>query len=293
MHDLTNRKELRNLFNKYDIKPKKSLGQNFITNRSVLLQAVQALDLAQDDIVIEIGPGLGALTRELCMAAKNVIAVEIDKRMVNIIQQLLGEYSNLEIINKDILKTDINGIINKYKLQQGSEDIKVKVVGNLPYYITTPIIMGLLEKQLPISQMVFMMQKEVAQRIVSEPGIKDYGVLSVMVQYYAIPSIITFIGPENFVPRPSVESALLKLVMRDKPEIDIASERIYFDVVKAAFNQRRKTLLNALSNSPKISVGRQQIENMLSDMDMSEKVRGENLSPHDFAKLSNAIYSLK
>lgn len=283
---------LRATLRRYNAVPKKYLGQNFIIDREVIAQTVDALQIGNDDIVIEIGPGAGALTEQLCINAKRVIAIEIDEIMVQILQEMKHRYSNIEIIKADILKTDIGAIINKYTEHSNFEQIKIKIAGNLPYYITTPIIMGLLEKRLTIKHMVFMVQKEVAQRIVSGPGVKDYGVLSVMVQYYSIPSVITCVKPESFLPKPGVESAIIKLLMRDEPEVKVKDEKLYFNVVKAAFNQRRKTLSNAIANSSNIGVSKQSIQQILSKLGMSQNIRGEDLSPDLLALFSDEIYSL-
>lgn len=293
LRGIANRNAMRSIMRKYGIKPKKRLGQNFLVDTGALADVVESLGVSKRDIVLEIGAGPGALTIELCERARGVIAVEIDRAMVSVLQESIKEFDNVKIIEKDILKTDIDSVFGEYcsekNIDCGTEDIMFKIAGNLPYYITTPIIMGLLEKKSRAREMVFMVQKEVAERIIAVPGSKDYGVLSVMVQYYSVPHMVTVVPPSSFVPEPGVESAVVRLAVRQEPAIMVTDEKLFVSIVKAAFNQRRKTLLNALSNSQIVGADKSLMRKILSSLGIPENTRGEELSISQFGMLSNTI----
>jgi 16S rRNA (adenine1518-N6/adenine1519-N6)-dimethyltransferase len=271
----------KELIKKYGIRLTKSLGQNFLTDRNVVSRIVDTAELTKDDLVIEIGPGVGSMTGELATRAGKVIAVEIDRHLIPALKDHLQSFSNLEIINKDIMKVNVKDItVNNQGMRQ-------KVVANLPYYITTPIIMKLLEEDNDIELMVFMVQKEVAQRMVAKPGGKDYGALSVAVQYYAQPEKVFDVPPHCFVPQPEVDSTIIKLKKNETPPVYLKDKDMFFKVVKASFGQRRKTLLNALSNSGALNKNKEEIREILSSVNINENARGETLSIEQFANLSN------
>lgn len=277
----------KELLAKYNFKMAKGLGQNFLVDKDILNQIVDAAQIVDTDCVLEIGPGIGVLTEELCKNAKSVIAVEIDKRLIPILNVTLFKYENLKIINEDILKVDLRSLLFE---NFGSN--KAKIVANLPYYITTPIIMKLLEERFNIESIVVMVQKEVAERIVASPGGKDYGALSVAVQFYADASIIVNVPSDAFVPAPEVLSAVIRLDILDKKKVEVDDERLFFDVVKASFGQRRKTLLNALSGG-NLNLSKEEIRSVLEECKIDEKRRGETLSLDEFANLANTILKFK
>lgn len=262
----------------------KSLGQNFLISDGVLEDMIYASGIDDTSNVLEIGPGFGTLTQQLCMHAKKVVSVEIDETVIPILQDNTAEFDNLTIINSDIMKTDIKKLISE---QFGNEE--VKVVANLPYYITTPIIMALLEQELPVSMLVIMIQKEVAERIAAKPCTKDYGALTVAVNYYCEPSVICHVPPSCFIPPPKVSSSVIMLKMRDVPAVDVKDKKKFFAVAKAAFAQRRKTLLNALSNSGITGMSKDETEQLLQSIGIDAKRRGETLSLQEFADISNAL----
>lgn len=263
----------------------KSLGQNFLIDEGVLEQIVQSSLIDKDTCALEVGPGFGTLTQRLCMAAKKVVAVEIDSSAIPILSENLSEFDNLTIINDDVLKCDLSAII---KDNFGTD--KVRVAANLPYYITTPIIMHILEAHLNIESLTVMIQKEVAMRIGAKAGTKDYGALTVAVNYYSEPEIITHVPPSAFIPQPKVSSTVIKLNLRDKPPVEVISEKGFFAVVRASFAQRRKTLLNALSNSGEIPLSKEAVVKVLSECGIDPQRRGETLSIDDFANVSNKIF---
>ncbi len=286
MAQLGNPKNTIEVLNKYKFVFQKKFGQNFLIDTHVLDKIVQAAEITKDDFVLEIGPGIGTLTQYLCENAREVVAVEIDRMLIPILEDTLSEYDNVSIINNDILKLDINALV-----QERNQGRPIKVVANLPYYITTPIIMDLFERQLPLINITVMVQREVADRMQASPGTKDYGALSLAVQYYAKPYIAANVPPNCFMPRPNVGSAVIKLTTHEKPIIDVKDERLMFRLIRASFNQRRKTLVNGLNNSPELSFSKEEILQALERIGMIENIRGEALSLEEFAKLTNSLLS--
>ena len=281
---------IKNLMKKHNVRPSKSLGQNFLADANIINKIMESADINKNDLVIEIGPGLGSMTTEICKRAGKVVAVEIDTKLIPILTSYLSPYENIEIINNDILKTDINkDIIEKYNSQCNDTDecekYTVKIVSNLPYYITTPIIMKILEEGVNAELMIFMVQLEVAERMCADPGGKDYGALSVAVRYYAEPEKLFDVSPHCFIPQPGVYSSVVRLSIREKPLV-AADRKIFFKTVKAAISQRRKTLLNALSNSGVFNKSKEDIRKILISMGLSENVRGEELSIEQFSELT-------
>lgn len=269
---------------KYHFNFQKKFGQNFLIDTHVLDKIIAAADITKEDFVLEIGPGIGTMTQYLCEYAREVAAVEIDRNLIPILEDTLSGYDNVEVINEDILKVDIA------KLAAEKNDAKpIKVVANLPYYITTPIIMGLFESHVPIDSITVMVQKEVAERMQSEPQTKEYGALSLAVQYYAEPEIVANVPPNCFMPRPKVGSAVIRLRRHEKPPVEIEDERLMFRIIRASFNQRRKTLVNGLNNAPDIPLSKEQIQECILDLDLPVTIRGEALSLEQFAQLSNRI----
>ncbi len=275
------------IIKKHGLKLTKALGQNFLTDFSVVQRIVDASDMDKDTLAIEIGPGVGSMTRELAERSAGVAAIEIDKRLIPALNDNLSDYSNVSIINEDIMKADIDAIIEKYRELYNAKS--VKVVANLPYYITTPIIMRFLEEVKGVDKMVFMVQKEVAERMVSGPGTKDYGALSVAVQFYSNPKIIFDVPPHCFIPQPEVHSTIIGLDILSEPPVEVDDKNLYFKIVKASFGQRRKTLVNALSNSGFFNKNKEQIKQILEEMGLNENIRGEVLTVAQFAQLSNLI----
>ena len=269
---------------KYNFNFQKKFGQNFLIDTHVLDKIIAAANITKDDLVLEVGPGIGTMTQYLCEHARQVVAVEIDKNLIPILEDTLSEYDNVKVINADILKVDINKIA---KEENGGRPIKV--VANLPYYITTPIIMGLFESHVPIENITVMVQKEVADRMQVGPGTKDYGALSLAVQYYAEPYIVANVPPNCFMPRPKVGSAVIRLTSHEQVPVEVQDEAFMFRLIRASFNQRRKTLVNGLNNSPEVNVPKDAILEALEKMGMSPTVRGETFSLEQFAELSNLL----
>ena len=267
---------------KYNFHFQKKFGQNFLIDTHVLERIIAEAGVTKDDFVVEIGPGIGTMTQYLCESAGAVAAVEIDKNLIPILHDTLSEYDNVEIINEDILKVDIAALAEE---KNGGKPIKV--VANLPYYITTPIIMGLFESHVPIESITVMVQKEVADRMQCGPGTKDYGALSLAVQYYAKPEIVANVPPNCFMPRPSVGSAVIRLTRHEKPPVEVADEKLMFRLIRASFNQRRKTLVNGLKNASDLSFSKEQIEAAIEASGQPLTVRGEALTLEQFAALSN------
>ncbi len=275
------------IIKKHGLKLTKALGQNFLTDFGVVQRIVDASDMDKDTLAIEIGPGVGSMTRELAERSAGVAAIEIDKRLIPALKDNLSDYSNVSIINEDIMKADIDAIIKKYKELYNAKS--VKVVANLPYYITTPIIMRFLEEVKGVDKMVFMVQKEVAERMVSGPGTKDYGALSVAVQFYSNPKIVFDVPPHCFIPQPEVHSTIIGLDILSEPPVEVADKNLYFKIVKASFGQRRKTLVNALSNSGFFNKSKEQLKQIIAEMGLNENIRGEVLTVAQFAQLTNLI----
>ena len=272
------------IIKKYNFVFQKKYGQNFLIDGRVLDKIIGAAQIGPDDCVLEIGPGIGTMTKRLAEAAGQVIAVEIDKNLIPILQEVLGEYDNITILNEDILKVDIPALVEQYN---GGRPIKV--VANLPYYITTPIIMGLFESNVPIDNITVMVQKEVALRMQEGPGSKDYGALSLAVQYYAEPYIVANVPPNCFIPRPKVGSAVIRLTRHKEKPVQVKNEQFMFRLIRASFNQRRKTLQNALHNMNELSLTKEEIVDALQTMGLSETIRGEKLSLSEYAKLSDLL----
>lgn len=272
------------ILKKYNFNFQKKFGQNFLIDTHVLDKIMEAAGITKDDFVLEIGPGIGTMTQYLCENAREVVAVEIDKNLIPILSDTLSAYDNVTVINKDILKLDLNQLA---KERNGGRPIKV--VANLPYYITTPIIMGLFESHVPLESITVMVQREVADRMQVGPGTKDYGALSLAVQYYARPEIATHVPPNCFMPRPNVGSAVIKLICHEKPPVEVEDEKLMFKVIRASFNQRRKTLQNGLNNSPEIALPKEQITEVIKEAGLPAAVRGEALTLEQFAALSNCI----
>ena len=280
-------KETMFILKKYNISANKSLGQNFLVNDEVINTIVESANIEKEDLIIEIGPGLGTLTGRLLEKAKKVIAIELDKRMLTILKDRFALYNNFEIINDDILKVNLKEIITKEK-----EHVKnVKIVANLPYYITTPIIMKLLEDRLDIQSITVMVQKEVAKRLTAIPGTQLSGAITYAVNYYCEPEEVIEVPNSSFIPEPEVESEVIKLNLRKEPPIKLENEELFFKIIKASFMQRRKTLINGISNSGLME--KEEIKQLLKKVGLDEKVRGENLSLQDFANLAEEINNNK
>lgn len=269
---------------KYNFNFQKKFGQNFLIDSHVLDKIIDAAGITKDDFVLEIGPGIGTMTQYLCESAREVAAVEIDRNLIPILADTLKEYDNVEVINEDILKVDIAALAAE---KNGGRPIKV--VANLPYYITTPIIMGLFESQVPIDSITIMVQKEVADRMQSGPGSKDYGALSLAVQYYAKPEIVANVPPNCFMPRPNVGSAVIRLTRHEQSPVNVEDEKLMFRLIRASFNQRRKTLANGLNNAPDIHLSKEAIQESILALGVPVNVRGEALTLEQFAELSNII----
>ena len=273
------------ILQKYDFSFQKKFGQNFLIDTHVLDKIIRAADINKEDMVLEIGPGIGTMTQYLAEAAGKVVAVEIDKNLIPILSDTLRAYPNVRIINEDILKLDIRELT---LTEHGGKP--VKVVANLPYYITTPIIMGLFESHVPVESITVMVQKEVADRMRTGPGSKDYGALSLAVQYYARPELIANVPPNCFMPRPRVGSAVIRLLRHEKPPVQVENEAYLFGLIRASFQQRRKTLVNGLTHAPDICVPKEAFEEALKKMKLSPSVRGETLTLAQFAELANLTW---
>ena len=269
---------------KYHFNFQKKFGQNFLIDTHVLEKIIEAAGVTKDDFVLEIGPGIGTMTQYLCEHAGAVAAVEIDRNLIPILKDTLSTYDNVEIINEDILKVDIGRLA-----QEKNDSRPIKVVANLPYYITTPIIMGLFESHVPIDSITVMVQKEVADRMQVGPGTKDYGALSLAVQYYAAPEIVANVPPNCFMPRPKVGSAVIRLTRHKEPPVQVEDEKLMFRIIRASFNQRRKTLANGLKNSGELTLSKEVIEESITELGLPVTIRGEALSLAQFAELSNII----
>lgn len=285
MADLGNPKNTIEILNKYKFVFQKKFGQNFLIDTHVLDKIIRASEITKDDFVLEIGPGIGTLTQHLCENAREVVAVEIDKMLIPILSDTLSQYSNITILNSDILKTDINKLIEE---KNGGKPIKV--VANLPYYITTPIIMDLFERHIPLDNVTVMVQREVADRMEAQPGTKNYGALSLAVRYYSEPYIAAFVPPNCFMPRPNVGSAVIRLTLHKEPKVKVKDEALMFGLIRASFNQRRKTLVNGLYNSQDLNFTKDEILKAINEIGLSDDIRGEKLSLEQFADLANQLY---
>ncbi|MGN0369067.1 MAG: 16S rRNA (adenine(1518)-N(6)/adenine(1519)-N(6))-dimethyltransferase RsmA [Butyrivibrio sp.] len=281
---LSNRTNTLEIINKYGFAFQKKYGQNFLIDSGIVEKIVRESGVTGEDFVLEIGPGIGTMTQLLCENAREVAAVEIDSKLIPILNETLAGYDNVTVINEDILKVDINRLAAE---KNGGRPIKV--VANLPYYITTPIIMGLFESHVPIDSITVMVQKEVADRMQTGPGSKDYGALSLVVQYYAKPKIVLNVPPECFMPRPNVGSAVIRLIKHDTNPVEVKDEGLMFKIIRASFNQRRKTLVNSLKNSPELNFSKEDIEAAIEKMGKNPSVRGETFTLQEFAGLSNLL----
>ncbi|MEE1351488.1 MAG: 16S rRNA (adenine(1518)-N(6)/adenine(1519)-N(6))-dimethyltransferase RsmA [Clostridia bacterium] len=279
--DFISPSKIKNIAAKYGFVFKKGLGQNFLSSKSVLEEIAAAAEIDNEG-VIEIGPGFGVLTHELAMRAKKVVALELDERLIPILADTLGEHNNIKVINADVLKTDVKKLI-----ADEFDGMSVSIAANLPYYITTPIITSLIEEHLPLHNLVVMVQKEVAERITAKPGTKNYGAISVLCQFYTIPEYVTTVPADLFVPPPKVDSAVVKMKFRDVPAVEVKDEKLFFRTVKAAFSQRRKTLLNCLTaNFPK---SKAEISDLLTGIEIEPTRRGETLTLEEFARISDLL----
>ena len=284
MATLGNPKNTIAILQKYNFNFQKKFGQNFLINTNILEDIIEAAQITKEDFVLEIGPGIGTMTQYLCESAREVVAVEIDKNLIPILQDTLSVYDNVEVINDDILKVDIKTLAEE---RNGGRPIKV--VANLPYYITTPIIMGLFESHVPIDSITIMVQKEVADRMQEGPGSKEYGALSLAVQYYANPKIVVNVPPSCFMPQPKVGSAVIRLTRHEQPPVKVEDEKLLFQIIRASFNQRRKTLANGLNNFPELHLSKEVIQQCIEELGVPLTIRGEALSLEQFAQLSNII----
>lgn len=273
------------ILNKYKFVFQKKFGQNFLIDTHVLERIIDESGITKDDMILEIGPGIGTMTQYLCENAREVVAVEIDKMLIPILtEDTLSEYTNVTVINDDILKVDVCKLVEE---RNGGKPIKV--VANLPYYITTPIIMGLFENHVPVESITIMVQKEVADRMQAGPGSKEYGALSLAVQYYSSAKVVANVPPNCFMPRPNVGSAVIRLTTHKERPVNPKNEQLMFKIIRAAFNQRRKTLLNSLNNAPDVPVTKEAVSNALTEMGLSQTIRGEALTLEEFAKLSDIL----
>ena len=284
MATLGNPKNTIEVLQKYNFNFQKKFGQNFLIDTRVLEEIIDAAEITKDDFVLEIGPGIGTMTQYLCEAAREVVAVEIDTNLIPILKDTLSAYDNVEVLNQDILKVDIASLA-----KERNNDKPIKVVANLPYYITTPIIMGLFESHVPIDSITIMVQKEVADRMQEGPGSKEYGALSLAVQYYAKPEIVVNVPPSCFMPQPKVGSAVIRLTRHEQSPVEVEDEKLMFQVIRASFNQRRKTLANGLNNFGSFGLSKEEIQSCIEELGVPVNIRGEALSLEQFAGLANII----
>ncbi|RHR04586.1 16S rRNA (adenine(1518)-N(6)/adenine(1519)-N(6))-dimethyltransferase RsmA [Clostridium sp. AF20-17LB] len=288
MANLGNPKNTIEIIQKYEFMFQKKFGQNFLIDTHVLEKIISAAGITKNDCVLEIGPGIGTMTQYLAENAGHVVAVEIDRNLIPILKETLADYDNVTVINEDILRVDIKALAEEYN---GGKPIKV--VANLPYYITTPIIMGLFESGVPIDNITVMVQKEVADRMKEGPGSKDYGALSLAVQYYAEPEIVANVPPNCFIPRPNVGSAVIRLTRHKEMPVGVKDPALMFKIIRASFNQRRKTLQNGLGNAPELPYTKEQIAAAIAEMGLTPTIRGEALSLAQFAQLSDILGEMK
>ena len=288
MANLGNPKNTIEIIQKYEFMFQKKFGQNFLIDAHVLEKIISAAGITKDDCVLEIGPGIGTMTQYLAENAGRVVAVEIDRNLIPILKETLADYDNVTVINEDILRVDIKALAEEY-----NDGKPIKVVANLPYYITTPIIMGLFESGVPIDNITVMVQKEVADRMKEGPGSKDYGALSLAVQYYAEPEIVANVPPNCFIPRPNVGSAVIRLTRHKEMPVEVKDPALMFKIIRASFNQRRKTLQNGLGNAPELPYTKEQIAAAIAEMGLTPTIRGEALSLAQFAQLSDILGEMK
>ncbi|MDG5789973.1 16S rRNA (adenine(1518)-N(6)/adenine(1519)-N(6))-dimethyltransferase RsmA [Evansella sp. AB-P1] len=284
--DIATPQRTKKILEKYGFTFKKSLGQNFLIDTNILRRIVESAKLMETSGVIEVGPGIGALTEQLAKKAEKVVAYEIDKRLIPILQETLSPYEHVKVINQDILKSNVKQMLD----EEFKQDQDIAIVANLPYYVTTAILMKLLEEELPIRSIVVMIQKEVAERIAASPNSKDYGSLSIAAQFYAISETVFTVPRTVFVPQPNVDSAILRLTIRDKPPVSVTDKDFFFEVVRASFTQRRKTILNNLSQYFNSTLSKSEVEDILQSAKIEPKRRGESLSMEEFAILAETLY---
>lgn len=284
---IANIRETKNIIEKYNFSFQKRFGQNFLIDTNIIDKIVTGSGITKEDVVLEIGPGIGSLTQALAEQAGKVIAVEIDKKLIPMLEETLSAYDNIRIINEDILKLDIKGLL----LEEGIAS--VKVVANLPYYITTPIIMNLLEQSIPVESITVMIQKEVADRMNATPGVKAYGSLSIATSYYASTELVTMVPPGCFMPKPKVSSAVLKLTKLTQPRVEVSDEAFFFKVIKGSFAHRRKTLVNSLVHSNMTDVTKEQVLGALESLEMDIRIRGEALTLEEFSEFTNALIKIR
>lgn len=280
---IANIKETRAIIEKYGFSFQKRFGQNFLIDTNIIDKIVDGAGITENDVVLEVGPGIGSLTQSMASCAGKVIAVEIDKKLIPMLEETMSAYDNVRVINEDILKLDIKALLKEEQVD------KVKVVANLPYYITTPIIMGLLEQDIPVESITVMIQKEVADRMNAEPGVKSYGSLSIATAYYATTELVTLVPPGCFIPKPKVGSAVIKLTKRETPRVKVEDEQLLFKIIKGSFAQRRKTLVNSLFNSNATTLTKEAIVTALEALNMDARVRGEALTLEDYAAFTNQV----
>lgn len=285
MADLGDPQNTIAVLQKYQFHFQKKFGQNFLIDKRVLGRIMDAAEIGEDDCVIEVGPGIGTMTQYLAERAREVVAVEIDKMLIPILEDTLSSYGNVTVLNEDILKVDIGALV-----QEKNHGQPVKLVANLPYYITTPIIMGLLESDVPIESITVMVQKEVAERMQAKPGTKDYGALSLAVQYYAKAEVVANVPQNCFIPRPQVGSAVIRLTCYEKPPVEVKDAGRMFAVIRAVFNQRRKTMVNSVANAKELGVSKDQVQTALERMGESQTVRGETFSLMQFARFTDFLF---
>lgn len=288
MPNLSNPQETIEVLKKHEFQFKKKFGQNFLIDSHVLDKIIEAAQITEEDFVLEIGPGIGTLTQHLCAHARQVLAVEIDRNLIPILRETLSPFENVEVRQGDILNQDIQEIADQY-----NDGKPIKVVANLPYYITTPIIMELFESHVPLANVTVMVQKEVADRMKAEPGSKAYGALSLAVQYYAEPYIAAFVPPNCFMPRPAVGSAVIRLDCLAKTPVEVRDERLMFRLIRASFNQRRKTLQNGIANSPELSFSKDEVAEALAKAGLDVSIRGEKLGLAQFAELADNLLEMR
>ncbi|WP_145041187.1 16S rRNA (adenine(1518)-N(6)/adenine(1519)-N(6))-dimethyltransferase RsmA [Paenibacillus sp. Y412MC10] len=286
IEDISTPRRTKEIISRHGFSFKKSLGQNFLIDQNILYKIVEAAGLDEDKGALEIGPGIGALTEKLAQTAGTVTAVEIDQRLIPILREVLEPYGNVRVHHGDVLKVDLHELFR----QDFGEVSKVSVVANLPYYVTTPILMKLLEEKLPLENIVVMIQKEVAERMAAAPGSKDYGSLSIAVQYYSEPKLVCIVPHTVFIPQPNVESAVIRLAVREQPPVSVEDERFFFEVVQASFAQRRKTIANNLKSRFFPGEGRERLEQLLQEAGIEPSRRGETLSIEEYARLSNVLF---
>lgn len=285
---LGNPKNTIEILQKYNFSFQKKFGQNFLIDTHVLDKIIASAEITKEDMVLEIGPGIGTMTQYLACAARKVVAVEIDNSLIPILKDTLKDYDNIRIINDDVMKLDLAALA-----KEENDGKPIKVVANLPYYITTPIIMGLFENHVPVESITVMIQKEVAERMQVGPGTKEYGALSLAVQYYAKPYIVANVPPNCFMPRPKVSSAVIRLTKLKEPPVQVKDERLMFGIIRASFNQRRKTLVNGLSNSAELNLSKEEAIQAVESLGKGVSIRGEALSLEEFAKIANYILEIR